>query len=628
MTPNSPLSSLIRTTIRRSPISWAHACHIHLRPYQIQIARAIKDSILNHRGLTFVIVLPRQSGKNELQAHIFAWLLYRYAHVGGRIVSVSPTFQPQTILNMTRVARSLDACPASRGIWKSTSGYIYQLGQACLQFYSGESRAKVVGATADLLLSVDEAQEVSFSKFDKDFDPMTASTNATRLFWGIPWTSNTLLDRERRIALRAQQKDGIQRLFYFTADDVRQLVPAYGLHVDRVIAEHGRDHPRVRSQYYCETIDAQSGMFTPARLALIISPLSRCVLPSGDRAAHRTLMVSRSAAEAGSEVGSPLPNCEFSIGERSGVGQGQGPEVGLQPPSSIVHSPPSDPHLTLEHVPPSSIVHGPLSSSSPSSFLLDVAGMDESRMNPASDLGLGNPGRDSTALTIVEIDLSTNAELGHPTYHVVDRHSWVGENHLAVFGKLKSLAATWHPQYIVIDATGVGEGLWALLDRAFPACVIPVKFTQSEKSEIGWRFLSIIETGRFRDHVHTDEVRLQYSQAISEVLPGPGKILRWGVPDGTRGPDGELIHDDFILADSLVAKLDELKWHISTPPLIVPARDPLLDMDRFFAPLGYDHFWRDYQDGHYFGDDHYDRSFGDPRYAHGSGDRENVRYFR
>jgi hypothetical protein len=263
------LASSIRSTIRRSPVAWAHACKIALRPYQVQIARAIKDSILHRRGLTFVIILPRQSGKNELQAHLFAWLLFRYAGVGGRIVSVSPTFKPQTLNNMDRVGHSLDACLASRGLWKSSKGYAYQLGNARLQFFSGEVRAKVVGATADLMLSVDEAQEVSPAKFDKDFDPMTASTNATRLFWGTAWTSNTLLERERRVALQAQQKDGIQRLFYFTADDIRCLVPAYGLHVDRVIAEHGRNHPRVRSQYFCETIDAQSGMFTPARLALI-----------------------------------------------------------------------------------------------------------------------------------------------------------------------------------------------------------------------------------------------------------------------------------------------------------------------------------------------------------------------
>ena len=226
-------------------------------------------------------------------------------------------------------------------------------------------------------------------------------------------------------------------------------------------------------------------------------------------------------------------------------------------------------------------------------FLLDVAGMDESRLDPlhSPDYGLGNPGRDSTALTIVQIDLSSLSTLQRPIYHVVARHSWVGENHLSVFGKLKALAGTWHPQHIVIDATGVGEGLWAMLDRAFPARVIPVKFTQQEKSEIGWRFLSIIETGRFRDHVHTDAVHLQYTRCIREILPGPLQTMRWGVPDGTRGPDGELIHDDFLLADALVAKLDALEWYLSLPTLIIqPPPDPRDDMDHFFSRPHHDEF--------------------------------------
>ena len=284
------LTSVLRSTIRRSPIAWAHACKIHLRLYQVQIARAIKDSIIHHRGLTFVIILPRQSGKNELQAHLFAWLLFRYANLGGRIVSVSPTFKPQTQINMDRVKSSLDACVGSRGLWKSSKGYLYQLGNAQVQFFSGEPRANVLGATADLLLSVDEAQSISTAKFDKDFDPMTASTNATRIFWGTAWTSDSLLERERRIALQSQQKDGLQRLFYFTADDVCRILPSYVLHMERILAEHGRSHPLVRSQYFGETIDTQSGMFTPARLALIFSPAIFLpspdgVLPSGDREA-------------------------------------------------------------------------------------------------------------------------------------------------------------------------------------------------------------------------------------------------------------------------------------------------------------------------------------------------------
>lgn len=220
----------------------------------------------------------------------------------------------------------------------------------------------------------------------------------------------------------------------------------------------------------------------------------------------------------------------------------------------------------------------------PIAFLIDVAGMDESNIGLAASLssaGLGNPGRDSTTLTIVAIDLSTLETLRSPTYRVLARHAWTGENHLAVFGKIKNLAEQWSPQKIVIDATGVGEGLWALLDRSFPTRVSPVKFAAQEKSEIGWRFLSIIETGRFIDPAPLDEVRLQYSHCISEILPGPAKHLRWGVPDGTRGPDGELIHDDYILADSLTAILDRLEWHASTMISTIEGWDPLEGLDPF-----------------------------------------------
>jgi hypothetical protein len=545
-------------TIRRDPIGWASSCGVNLRPYQRTIAIAIKESILHNLGLTFVVILPRQSGKNELQSHLFAWLLFRASHIGGRIVSVSPTFKPQTTNNMQRVSASLDACVGSRGRWHSSKGYIYSLGKACVQFFSGDTHAKVVGATADLLLSVDEAQEVDPAKFDKDFDPMTASTNATRVFWGTAWTSGTLLERQRRLALQVQQQDGIQRVFFFTADDVRRLVPAYGAHVDRVIAERGRNHPLVRTQYFCETIDAQSGMFNPSRLALIF--------PSTSTPSPLAF--------------SPSPFAELANGEgREGLSTGLPSSVpsrgGFEPPSAV------------------SAPRGAEAVSGPTAFLLDVAGMDESNTGLAASLlseGLGNPGRDSTTLTIVSIDLSTIPTLTQPTYHVLARYAWTGQNHLAVFGQVKNLAEQWSPQHIVIDATGVGEGLWAMLDRAFPARVKPVKFTSQEKSEIGWRFLSIIETGRFIDPAPTDEVRLQYSRCINEILPGPAKHLRWGVPDGSRSPDGELIHDDYILADSLTAVLDRLEWYVHTEITVSEGFDPLESIDncnlssRYYVP--------------------------------------------
>jgi hypothetical protein len=502
----SLLVERIRKTIRRDPAGWAKSCGIELRPYQLEIARAIKESVIGHLGLSFILILPRQSGKNELQAHLFAWLLFRAAPFGGCIVSVSPTYRPQTVNAMQRVRRSLDACPVTRGLWRASSGYTFSFGKARLQFLSGQGSARVVGATADLCLSVDEAQDIDPAKFEKDFDPMTASTNATRLFWGTAWSGDTLLARQQRLAQRLEEQDGRRRVFLYTADDVRRLVPAYGEHVDRVIAERGRQHPLVRSQYFCETIDSQSGLFNAARLALIF--------PSGAEAAASS------------------PNCQATA------------------------------------------------------FLIDVAGMDEARLSlsalPAMT-HLENPGRDATTLTIVGVDFSTLEPLQRPSYHVLARHSWTGENHVKVFGCLRNLAEVYKPGQIVIDASGVGEGLWAMLDRLYSGRVLPVKFSAQEKSEIGWRFLSIVETGRFHDPVPTEAVRQQYSRCMYEILPGPAHSLRWGVPEGARGPDGSLIHDDHLMADALTAVLDRLDWQVALPAVVLQSPiDPLKEMEKMY----------------------------------------------
>ncbi len=41
------------------------------------------------------------------------------------------------------------------------------------------------------------------------------------------------------------------------------------------------------------------------------------------------------------------------------------------------------------------------------------------------------------------------------------------------------------------------------------------------------------------------------------------------------------MHDDFILADALAAKLDELEWSTHYEPFIVQAKDPLEEMTGF-----------------------------------------------
>jgi len=96
----------------------------------------------------------------------------------------------------------------------------------------------------------------------------------------------------------------------------------------------------------------------------------------------------------------------------------------------------------------------------------------------------------------------------------------------------------------VIDATGVGEGLWSLLDDAFgEKMVMPVKFTAKLKSELGYGFIGMIESGRYREYQpFPDNLRRQMEWCRSEIVPGPAKLMRWGVPDGTRNQaTGELV---------------------------------------------------------------------------------------
>ena len=157
---------------------------MRLRNYQEAVARAVVDSVMNGRGLTIVVMFPRQSGKNELQAQIEAFLMTLYRNKEREMVKVSPTWKPQSLNAMQRLERVLARNCICRSLWAKERGYIYRMGGVRIFFLSGSPSANVVGATANLLLQCDEAQDVLSSKWDKEFGPMAASTNATRVFWG------------------------------------------------------------------------------------------------------------------------------------------------------------------------------------------------------------------------------------------------------------------------------------------------------------------------------------------------------------------------------------------------------------------------------------------------------------
>lgn len=505
------LKSLMRDVILFSQ----YASDIRLRSYQTAVASAVVDSVYNNRGFSFVVMFPRQSGKNELQAQIETYLLTLFSTMDAEIVKVSPTWKPQSLNAMRRLERVLTANSLTSSIWHRESGYIYRVGKARIFFFTGQPEANIVGATASTLLEVDEAQDVLPSKFDKDIAPMAASTNATRVFWGTAWTSQTLLSRELSAALEAEKRDGIRRVFRITAEDVAREVPAYGQFVAGQVARLGRNNPMVRSQFFSEEIDMAGGMFPPERIALM---------------------------------------------------------AGSHPPQTA-----------------------PTRGSS-YAFLIDVAGEDE---NPPSLISAAQAGskRDSTTLTVVEVLPQAGDDFNKfPSYRVINRWLWTGQKHSTLYNQIKALADLWKPRAVVIDATGIGAGLASFLDRALPGRVQPFIFNQATKSSLGWNFISLVDSGRFKDYAIADSpsspaVGLDPSRILQqlftrqaqycqyEVFPGPSKNLKWGVPDGSRDPaNADYLHDDLLISAALSATLDDQPLLPTAETLIIHTVDPLEEL--------------------------------------------------
>jgi len=241
---------------------------VELRPYQLEIARAVLASIENHRGLTFSVEIARQGGKNELSAHIEVLLLTMFMARGGTAVKCSPTFKPQTIISMMRLKQRLDDF-GYEGIWETEMGYIIRLGPARQVFLSAEESSSVVGHTADILLEIDESQDVGKDKYTRDFRPMASSTNATTVHYGTPWDDATLLEEVRLYNLELEKSDGLKRHFRFDWQEVARYNRAYRAFVDAERARLGADHPLFLSQYALLPVRNTGGLLSRAQIALL-----------------------------------------------------------------------------------------------------------------------------------------------------------------------------------------------------------------------------------------------------------------------------------------------------------------------------------------------------------------------
>lgn len=180
-------------------------------------------------------------------------------------VRVAPTRKPQIVNSKLRLEKHLHVDPLIAGAYSKREGYIYEHKGAQIHFLSGSRTANVVGGTASIALSVDEAHKIDKDKFEEDFSPFTARTNAPTIMWGVAAAQQDMLYHYRK------KLDGTDCVLELPAEVWCALSDSYAQHYANRVHFLGEDHPIIRTQYRLIDIESIGAYLNDAQRASLFA---------------------------------------------------------------------------------------------------------------------------------------------------------------------------------------------------------------------------------------------------------------------------------------------------------------------------------------------------------------------
>jgi len=244
-----------------------------LRAYQARVLRGLLQAVAARPAAPLTVLMPRQSGKNEIAAALVACLLRANAHEGGTVVVCAPTLDPQARISADRIRAALAATdPLVPAAGQSRSrGDTVAVGRARAVLLSANPQASVAGHTASIALIADEAQDIEEPWFNRQFRPMAASTGAPTVLFGTAWNGRTLIERavEANRAIDAASPHRPRRHHEASWREVAAVLPAYGAYVEAERERLGATHPLFLSQYELVPGEVAGRLLTPDLLAAL-----------------------------------------------------------------------------------------------------------------------------------------------------------------------------------------------------------------------------------------------------------------------------------------------------------------------------------------------------------------------
>jgi hypothetical protein len=240
-----------------------------LYPPQRAVIDRIERAIDDRRADTICVRSARQSGKNESWAMIACRVLSRYRVRGGNYLRTAPKWESVYANSIRRFERISRHDPLLAGRLVKHEGFIWDAGEASLLFYSSRKEAENVGATASLALDMDEAHKVDEDTFLEAYQPMTASTAAPTILWGVAAEKQDVLYKNMVRLLNAGGRGDC--VFNFPAEIWCELNPAYALAYEAACNEIGENHPVIKTQWKLIDLDAVGGFLALEQIQSILA---------------------------------------------------------------------------------------------------------------------------------------------------------------------------------------------------------------------------------------------------------------------------------------------------------------------------------------------------------------------
>lgn len=128
----------------------------------------------------------------------------------------------------------------------------------------------------------------------------------------------------------------------------------------------------------------------------------------------------------------------------------------------------------------------------------------------------GNEGGDSAGCVVI-----APPDVPGGPFRVLERHRWDGNDYEAQAKAIKGLTEQYHVEHIAIDVTGIGDAVWKLVSKFFPAAH-RIQYSVEVKTNMVLKALNVIRHGRLAfDAGHTDIA--QSFMAIRKVMTASGR---------------------------------------------------------------------------------------------------------